>query len=148
MELLLAFVLAAMLVLALDLLWRRPWSSEPAQPADPELGTVQDGTGRRGAVPPTISWDLFSLPFIEYRLTVLAAELERLDHDDTIFAKAFRLSVVRSAYRALLAEAAEATAVPDTGVTTDPVAIAPAPLYPVGAAADTAFAPVREEIEF
>jgi hypothetical protein len=53
----------------------------------------------------TVVWGLFTSPFIRRRLDVLAEELERLDRDPDIFAKAFHTMAARGAYEALLADA-------------------------------------------
>lgn len=86
---LLTVVLSALLFLILEVVWCRPAreSSGPAQ--------VQ-------ALP-----DPLALPFVRHRLDVLAAELERLDDDEEIFAKAFRTHAAQSAYQALLVDATQ-----------------------------------------
>ena len=53
----------------------------------------------------TVQWSLFSRPFIAHRLAALDRELERLDRDPDVFAKAFHTIAARSAYEALAADA-------------------------------------------
>jgi hypothetical protein len=89
MDVLLPFILPAGLFLALELLWCRPSTSDPLQ-----------------AAPISISaWDPLAMSFVRDRLDVLAVELELLDRDESIFARAFRYRVAKSAYEALLADA-------------------------------------------
>ena len=71
---------------------------------------------RRGAVP-AIQRDPFSLPFVQRRLVVLAAELDGLDRDRTAFARAFHTQAALVAYRALLADAASLAAATPTATT-------------------------------
>lgn len=86
MDVLLVVGLSGVLFLALELrLGRRP---EPA------------------ADEPPVESSLFSPAFVRRRLAALAEELERLDRDPDAFAKAFHTMVARSAYEALLADAA------------------------------------------
>jgi hypothetical protein len=87
MAVLLTIVLSVLLFLTLEIVWCRPARDVPRS------GSVQD-------LP-----DPQALPFIRHRLDVLAAELERLDDDPDIFAKAFRTNAARSAYRALIEDA-------------------------------------------
>ena len=54
----------------------------------------------------TSEWELMTHPFIQHRLDALVAELERLDRDPDVFAKAFHTMAARSARDALLADAA------------------------------------------
>jgi hypothetical protein len=49
---------------------------------------------------------LFDREFIQWRLDVLADELARIDVDPGVMARGFRTTVARSAYEALLADAA------------------------------------------
>ena len=53
--------------------------------------------------------DLFALEFIQDRLHALRDELDRLDRDPDVFAKAFHTLVARSAYQDLLADASRLT---------------------------------------
>jgi len=95
MEILLTLAVSAVLFLTMEVLWRsRSWSRRPAAAASP---VEDDGT--------TLEWQLFSLPFVRRRLAALAEELERLDRDPDVFAKAFHTMVARSAYESLSAEA-------------------------------------------
>ena len=67
----------------------------------------------------TVQWSLFSRPFIAHRLAALDRELERLDRDPDVFAKAFHTIAARSAYEALAADArrlAEMSARGEAGV--------------------------------
>jgi hypothetical protein len=52
-----------------------------------------------------VQWGLFTRPFIQHRLAALDRELERLDRDPDVFAKAFHTIAARSAYEALAADA-------------------------------------------
>ena len=92
MEILLTLAVSAVLFLTIEVLWRsRSWSwSAGAATGD------EDTAGE---------WELFSLPHVRRRLAALAEELERLDRDPDVFAKAFHTMVVRSAYEALSADA-------------------------------------------
>lgn len=68
-------------------------------------------TGRRGTAPaddafgpaPTTA-GIFSRELVQQRLDLLAAELQRLETDRAIFARAFRTYVAKDAYAALLAD--------------------------------------------
>jgi hypothetical protein len=98
MDLLITFILPGVLFLALEVFWCRPaWLRELA--GAPE---------RRPGAPELLrEWDPFALPLLQQRMDELAAELERLDDDPVIFAKAFRTHVAQAAYQAVLAEAIE-----------------------------------------
>ena len=52
---------------------------------------------------------IISEELIRRRLDALADELERLEHDREVFAKAFRTNVARTAYETLLVDAAQLT---------------------------------------
>lgn len=67
------------------------------------------GDGRARAPELTMEFGLFSLAFIQRRLDALAAELDRLDHDPEIYAKAFHTLVARATYQELLADASRLT---------------------------------------
>ena len=77
------------------------------------LGRVGIGTPAEAAGSPPSSgsetlveqWALFSEAFVRHRLRDLADELERLDRDPEVFARAFHTMAARAAYDALLAEA-------------------------------------------
>jgi hypothetical protein len=51
-----------------------------------------------------LEWSLFSQANVRRRLAALAEELDRLDHDPDVFAKAFHTKAARAAYEALLAD--------------------------------------------
>ena len=55
---------------------------------------------------------LFEAQLIRDRLDALTEELERLDRDPDIFAKAFHTIVARSAYEALMADASKISSQP------------------------------------
>jgi len=60
----------------------------------------------RRAVSPTPSpYDPFATLSVQDRLARLSAEIQRLEADPTVFAKAHRIRVARSAYDAVLGEA-------------------------------------------
>jgi hypothetical protein len=105
---LLPFILPAALFLVLQWLWVRPsWLRMPEGGAH-EAGAHEAGAHEAGASadPPPADGDPFALPFIRQRLSALAAELERLEHDEGVFAKAFRTRVAQCAYDALIADEA------------------------------------------
>src|SRR5947209_12578983 len=84
-----------------------------AAPVEQSVPTVELGDERSGATELTVEWGLFTEAFVQGRLAALARELERLDDDDThVFAKGFHTMVVRSAYEALLGDAAKFAAQP------------------------------------
>ena len=87
MDILLTLAMSAGIFWIAEALWRR-------------TPPVPDDAG--GAI---VDYALFSATFIRRRLDALAAELERLDGDPDVFAKAFHTTVARSAYQELLAEA-------------------------------------------
>jgi hypothetical protein len=89
MDVLLIVGLSAGLFLALEL--------RTARRPDPEA----DGTAVEGG--------LFSPEFVRRRLAALAEELDRLDHDPDVFAKAFHAKAARAAYEALVADASRLT---------------------------------------
>jgi hypothetical protein len=142
MDVLLPFILAAGLFVALELLWgRQAWPDPPAE-VRAEFGQT------RGLPAISPDWGLFGLPFVRLRLDALAAELERLEHDELIFAKAFRYRAAKSAYEALLEDAsrlAEASRLADACWTVED-------LWPVdaeisAAAIPASRGPMREELE-
>jgi len=110
----LALVLTMGLFLVLEWFWRRL----PSPPADDPAGRDR----LRGAPPPVEG--LLTSAFVQHRIRALAAELERLDRDPSIFARAFHTRATRTAYEALLAEArrtAATTLPPDVVLSPGPV---------------------------
>ena len=94
MEVVLALALLAVLLLPTDVLRGvAPPAGSPSEEARPGPQDL-DGGG------------LFSREFIQWRLDVLADELARIDADPGVMARGFRTTVARSAYEALLADAA------------------------------------------
>jgi hypothetical protein len=75
-----------------------------------------------------VDYGLFSAAFIRRRLDALAAELDRLDDDPEVFAKAFHTKVARSAYQELMAEASRLVDQPrgNPGQTLDVDVVGPA----------------------
>jgi hypothetical protein len=53
----------------------------------------------------TVEWGPRTQSFVQRRLDALAEELQRLDRDPDIFAKAFHVMVARAAHEALLVDA-------------------------------------------
>jgi hypothetical protein len=102
MESLGPFVLPLALFVVLELLWcgRPAWRRMRAERAE------QGWAGRSQLA----AYDPFALPAVHRRLALLAAELDRLDRDRTIFARAFRTRVAQIAYAALLEDAERLTA--------------------------------------
>ena len=112
MQLLLAMALMAGLLLPIESLPFSPLRSTRLADRVRRLELVGDREQRTTvedrpdeAVEMTVEWGLFTRQFIQQRLEALAAELERLDDDPDVFAKAFHTNVARSAYQALLLEA-------------------------------------------
>jgi len=99
MDTLLTLLLSGALFLALEYFWCRPtWrhgSAEAWREDDHQSGPPQ-------FLP---DWDPVVLSAVLHRLDLLAAELERLENDPTIFARAFRTQAVQSAQQALVADA-------------------------------------------
>lgn len=93
-EILLCLVMAAGLLLGVQLLWfpgdEAPTSARRGSTAE-RLLAVDSG--------------LFTVSAVHRRLEVLTGELDRLERDPYVFAKAFHTQVARSAYEALLADA-------------------------------------------
>ena len=117
MRSLFAVTVMAGLTLAGCVLWFSPsrldWFTDSASrwrssSDDDHLGTPERGTGDE-----TIDeWEMLTRPYIQRRLDALAHELQRLDRDPDVFAKAFHTAVARSAHQALLAEASRLAARP------------------------------------
>jgi hypothetical protein len=138
MAVLVTVVLAVGLFLLLELLWCRPSRFGPAP------GAVVGDEPPAGA--PQLAFDVESdplaLPFVRHRLDVLAAELEWLDHDDTVFARAFRYRAAQTAYDALLVEAIRLAALSRL-TTAARAAVDPTIELEFG----PSLAPLREELE-
>jgi hypothetical protein len=138
MAVLVTVVLAVGLFLLLELLWCRPSRFGPAP------GAVVRDEPPAGA--PQLAFDVESdplaLPFVRHRLDVLAAELEWLDHDDTVFARAFRYRAAQTAYDALLVEAIRLAALSRL-TTAARAAVDPTIQLEFG----PSLAPLREELE-
>jgi hypothetical protein len=96
----LSLVLAAAVLVGLELLWLSP-ATESMEALD--LGEGDGGNELAGEVDP------FTPEFLQRRLHALSDELDRLDRDPDVFAKAFHTLVARSAYQALLADASRLT---------------------------------------
>ena len=79
------------------------WSEPPEQALS---GARADIEFQAEAAPFSADWDPHALSNVHHRMDVLAAELERLERDHSVFARAFRTHVAKSAYAALLADAA------------------------------------------
>jgi hypothetical protein len=114
MEILFAVALMAGLFLPIELL-RFPSSRlswVPDRVSHVELvgdtrqpGAAEDGPGEPAEM--SVQMGLFTSTHIQRRLHALAEELERLDRDREIFAKAFHTTVARSAYEALMVDASK-----------------------------------------
>jgi hypothetical protein len=113
MQNLLALALLAGLCLAIRVLsvppsWLGSVADRVTRPRTAEDGgrpTSGDGYRYHEADPTTVESGLLAQPFIRSRLDALVEELERLDRDPDVFAKAFHLMAARSAREALLADA-------------------------------------------
>jgi hypothetical protein len=93
-EVVLALAVLAALLLPSDIL--RFGAAPPPEPAQAPAGEVPDD----------VTGGLFDREFVQWRLMVLADELARIDADPGVMARGFRTTVARSAYEALLADAA------------------------------------------
>jgi len=105
MQSVVALALMAGVCLAIKVLWFPP----------PWLEWVPERITRSSFVDgdeTTVEWGLLAQPFIQRRLDALAQELDRLDREPDIFAKAFHTMVARSAHEALLADAFRAAGEP------------------------------------
>lgn len=103
MDFWLPLVLGAGVLAGLDLLWTRPLPPRSGVSAAALDVTTSGGTA--GADRPQVEFGLFSPAFVRQRLDALAAELDRLDRDPEVFARAFHVLAARAAYQALLADA-------------------------------------------
>ena len=104
MVLLLPLLLTAAIYVAVRLVLSPPtWLRALATAAAPE--PRDQGT----ATVEVVEWDVFALPLVRRRLSAIADELERLEHDPSVFARGFHTRAAESAYRALLAEEARLT---------------------------------------
>jgi hypothetical protein len=110
-DIVLTLALAAGIFWVAEALWRHA----PSVPDDGGGAAIVDS-------------GLFSAAFIRRRLDALTAELDRLDHDPDVFAKAFHTTVARSAYQELLAEASRLVDQPrgNPGQTLDADVVGPA----------------------
>ena len=108
MDTLVPLIVAVAMFLALEWFWRRP-SRQPLPGMDDEL--EHRPATEPPPEPPVEDWDPFALPFMRRRLDLLAAELDRLDRDPAIFAKAFRTRVAQLAFDAVLADTTRLAAV-------------------------------------
>jgi hypothetical protein len=108
---LLAVVLVAALFFAVTVLGYPPsWSSwvtdrVASWPVPASGGRTQVAGDGPEPDAGTVEWDLLTQPFVLRRLDALAREIERLDRDPDVFAKAFHTMAARSAQDALLADA-------------------------------------------
>lgn len=99
---LISLLLAAALVAAAwpDLAYRPDRDAEP----EADLGFAADGDEAGDADGEGAG--LFSVAFVRGRLIALEAELDRLDRDEEMFARAFHLGIARSVYKDLQVEEA------------------------------------------
>ncbi len=105
MEFLLAVAVLAVLLLPAGLLRSVPsslgWAPDRSQWVEP-VEALDDAPGvfdESG-----VDDGLLTLPFVRRRLDVLADEIAHLDDDPGVLARAFRKTVARTAYEALLAD--------------------------------------------
>jgi hypothetical protein len=84
-------------------------ASRHQESTDVVMGAPMDG---RGLVGP-----LLTLDEVRQRLAALAAELKRLDHDQTMIARAFHIQVAQTVYDALLEDEVRLSALPTLDVT-------------------------------
>jgi hypothetical protein len=117
-----AVALVAGLLVAVTVLWSPPsWLGRVADRGTrftpPEDGEQPDGAadGPGEAAVEAIEWGLLTQAFLRRRLAALVQEMERLDRDPDVFAKAFHLMVARSAHDALLADVSRLAAQPQRG---------------------------------
>ena len=105
MEFLLAVAVLAVLLLPAGLLRSVPsslgWTPDRSQWVEP-VEALDDAPGVLDEA--GVDDGLLTLPFVRRRLDVLADEIAHLDDDDGVMARAFRKTVARTAYEALLAD--------------------------------------------
>ncbi len=106
------YVVAVALVAGPYLAFRLLWVAPSWLDAASEAAARRAAADERPDDPVHAPWGLLSPPFVRRRLDALDEELERLDRDPDVFAKAFHLAVVRSAHAALLADASRLPAQP------------------------------------
>lgn len=116
----LTLAILALLLVAAELVLSPPsWLARLAASArrrlsgnddQPELASLGADLGENAVT--TVEWGLFPRQFIQHRLQALAAELDLLDRDPDVFARAFHTIAARSAYDALLDDAARLSAPP------------------------------------
>jgi hypothetical protein len=99
MDALITFILLVVLIRVFVFFWFR--STEEQAPSEDR----EDLQFQAEAAPLSSDWDPYALSFVRHRLDVLAAELDLLENDHSVFARAFRTHVAKSAYDALLADA-------------------------------------------
>jgi hypothetical protein len=107
-----AVVLLAGLFAAMGLLWvPSSWLSWCADGVTRLLSDPADraGTAGDGSEAGTQEWEALTRPYVRGRLDALAEELERLERDPDVFAKAFHTMAARSALESLLADASGLT---------------------------------------
>jgi hypothetical protein len=112
MGILVAVVVIGVLLSSLDRLYRAALRVADRLAAA-EAGHAPAPRDEGPVVDMSVQWSLFSRPFIAHRLAALDRELERLEHDPDVFAKAFHTIAARSAYEALAADARRLADTPD-----------------------------------
>jgi hypothetical protein len=112
MDTVFALALMAGSFLTIKVLWFPP--SWLGRAADAVARRTSADDGERSGAPEDrpgqgeelgVDWELLRRTSIRRRLDALAEELERLDRDPDVFAKAFHTMVARSAHEALLSDA-------------------------------------------
>jgi hypothetical protein len=105
MDLLLTLLLLVAIFVALRLIVSPPaWLRARAEAAAQRWR--DEGTTPTEA----LQWEVLDLPLVRRRLYAVSVELDRLEHDPSVFARAFRTRAFQSAYRALLADEARLAA--------------------------------------
>ncbi len=116
MEVLLPIVVLAVLLLVV-LLWSPP--SSPRARVRVDTGTRLGRGVNAEPATATAEGEIFTLPFVRRRMDVVADELERLERDPAVFARAFHTIAAKSAYDALMADAARLADVPSLDLDPD-----------------------------